>query len=237
MDSDVSSMQFVTRDGFDLAGWLNAVARQERKRAQQVLAPLRPLPPRPKLSWYESQAKQLLRQLREVQPDARLTCIKDQLARDLGLPSWRKLAEAVRERRLRSERFGAALRARDDREVLSALVTDPSAVVDFALTAGEPDLSYLGNVGHYGSKAALDTLHLVLFALAKYGKSPDLPWQLSAIVVPDFDWQAAMTVLRDRQREAESNPRPAVAADVLDEAISSLAVYDEPDYGDKLSDD
>ena len=182
-------------------------------------------------------AKQRLLELRNDDPNASLTSAKNSVARGYDFPDWRKLKEAIRDRRQRGERLEAALRDRDQQSVLAALTTDAGVVVDVALKAAERDLAFLGNVGRNGPKAAVATLHVVLFALAAYGRSPDLPWQLGAIVLPDFDWQAAMTVLEDRRREAESNPRPDVSVEVLEEAISALAIYDEPEFDGELSDD
>lgn len=238
MDAELSAMDFFRRGaGFDLLACFDEVAKRERERALGKLVQLGELPPRPHLDWYRSEARQRHELLAQSIPSTKLSQAQDRLAREHGFTSWPQFARAVHDRNLRAQQFGLALRDHNDRSVIETLAADPGAVVDVALNAPEDELSYLGHVGRYGPQPAVATLHLVLFALAKYGASPRLPRRLGAIVLPDFDWQAAMTVLRDRQREAELDPRRAKEVDLFDEALSALAVYDEPDFDGELSDD
>lgn len=222
---------------FDLQAHFENITKRNREQARDRLSKLGNLPPRPNLEWYRAEAKRRHHVAVRVSPSAKLSHTQDELAREHGFSNWPRFSGTVTDRNARAQRFSAKLCAHDDHAVIQALMEDPLAVVDAALEATVDDLAYLRRVGRFGAQPAVDTLHLVLFALARYGISRQLPWMLGAINMPHFDWESATTVLYDRQRDMELDPLRASEIEMIEEAISALAVYDEPEHDGELSED
>lgn len=237
MDSEFSTTQFHGSIGFDLRQWLCAVATSERARAHAVLSPLHPLHPRPKVSWYESLARQRHRTTGTGPSAATLTGTKDEVARESGFANWRKLVEVIKDRHRRAVQFKHALAGRDESAVLQALEADPAAVVDVALKADVSDLEFCGSLAQRATDRAVATMHLVLFALAKFGDTAGLAERTGAIVLPDFDWQAAKTLLEDRLCKDVSTQRGVIDNHEVDQAIVELCSYDEPEHDCDMNED
>lgn len=219
---------------FDFAAYQEALRAQERQRVASALAPLGVLPPRPDLAHYKRVVKERLRHRREVAPDARLSLVQDELARENGFPNWPRLAHAVSERKVRANEFGFVLGRRDDAAVLSALEFNPAPVVDVALAATYEDLSYLTSVARYRSEAIKETICIVGFALATWGKSEGLATRLEALQLQyfDFDWHSASTVISERRIAAEVDPKHEHEIEGFEEALSVLATFEEIDPTD-----
>ena len=112
------------------------------------------LPVRPNLTQLKHQAKDLLREMKDAQPDAKLTQAQFELARSYGVASWPRLVLACR--------MVDAI-WRDDVEGVRALVTKhPNLLHEMARGKKEcnwgPPMSYAANLGRDDIIAALRAL-------------------------------------------------------------------------------
>jgi len=238
MESDLSPQQpFNLSLPFDFGASLAAQAEDERVRAHESLRPLGKLPPRPNLEWYRSEAKTRHKALTQAGSSDSLNQTQHRLARELGFRSWPEFVRTLNDRNRQAAKFSAALHLGNGELALEMLTANPSAVVDVAMTAHPDHLHALVDLARGGPASALHALHMVAFALARYGSSQDLPWQIHAIVLPDLDWEAVMRLLHDRKHEADLDQGREADATLLEEAISVLAPYDEPELDVSLDDD
>ena len=103
----------------------------------------RDLPARPNLDHLKKQAKELLRTLREQDPDAQLVGAQHALAREYGFPSWPRLKAHVESETAAPNPFVGKWAADLSRSKLHPLNRLRAATIGFAIEGADVTLDYV----------------------------------------------------------------------------------------------
>lgn len=212
----------------DIAENLRKAAEASYERASARRLDSSELPPSPSITWYRIESKRLLELKRREDPGIQLSAAQHEVARSLGFTSWQKFVAALEVRKTQAESFLHIVQARDESKVGAALAMRSIAVVDAGMHMSPDDLWWLGRLRHTGEDAflTLDALH---DAIAEHRQPEDLAECLEALFNSDRDFDFAMNVVNSRLDEIDSKPGHEEHVELLNEALSVLANYDEPE--------
>lgn len=213
-------------------------ARMEEHRRQRRLErrPANTLHVRPNLEYYKEQARQLHKSRRVANPSAELHSSQLEIARDLGLASWPKLAAAIDARNNTATELSTALARRNSEAVLRIAREHPDAILDAGCVATPDELGLLIEivpVSRHDSKMRT----ALLDAVAEHHAPEGLEECVRLLTDwSDVDADYAEDVIHERLRRAEESPHGERSAELFQNTLGVLSwITDPPDTSEYMS--